>query len=81
MKSHFRAENGGIKLSLNPIASLGETGWQYPPMVKLEVCGFTNSKVSKLEVAVLSTDWLTLIINGVLLRIIFRRQLKAEQKS
>jgi hypothetical protein len=35
----------------------------------------------RFEVAVLSIDWLVLIINGVLLSIIFRRQLKAEQKS
>jgi len=33
----------------------------------------------RFEVAVLSIDWLVLIINGVLLSIIFRRQLKAEQ--
>ena len=35
----------------------------------------------RFEVAVLSIDWLVLIINGVLLSIVFRRQLKAEQKS
>jgi len=35
----------------------------------------------RFEVAVLSIDWLVLIINGVLLSIIFRRQLKVEQKS
>ena len=34
----------------------------------------------RFEVVVLSIDWLVLIINGVLLSIVFRRQLKAEQK-
>jgi hypothetical protein len=35
----------------------------------------------RFEVAVLSIDWLVLIINGGLLSVVFRRQLKAEQKS
>ena len=34
----------------------------------------------RFEVVVLSIDWLVLILNGVLLSIVFRRQLKAEQK-
>ncbi|MBN1217709.1 MAG: hypothetical protein JXM69_02175 [Anaerolineae bacterium] len=35
----------------------------------------------RFEVVVLSIDWLVLIINGVLLSVVFRRQLKAKQKS
>ena len=35
----------------------------------------------RFEVAVLSIDWLVLIINGVLLSIVFRRQFKTEQKA
>jgi hypothetical protein len=34
----------------------------------------------RFEVVVLSIDWLVLIVNGMLLSIIFRRQLKAKQK-
>ncbi len=35
----------------------------------------------RFEVAVMSIDWLVLIINGGLLSVVFRRQLKAKQKS
>jgi hypothetical protein len=35
----------------------------------------------RFEVVVLSIDWLVLITNGVLLSIVFRRELKAEQQS
>jgi hypothetical protein len=35
----------------------------------------------RFEVAAISINWLVLIINGFLLSIVFRRQLKAEQKS
>jgi hypothetical protein len=35
----------------------------------------------RFEVVILSIDWLVLIINGVLLSVVFRRQLKAEQNS
>ncbi len=35
----------------------------------------------RFEVAVLSIDWLVLIINGILLSIVFRRQLKEKAKA
>ena len=34
----------------------------------------------RLEVAIISIDWLVLIVNGLLLSVVFRRQLKSEQK-
>jgi len=42
---------------------------------------FGLDRQDRFEVTLLSTDWLVLIINGVLLSIVFRRQLKTEQKS
>jgi len=38
-------------------------------------------KQDRFEVLAISIAWLVLIINGVLLSIVFRRQLKAEPKS
>ncbi len=33
----------------------------------------------RFEIAVISIDWLVLVINGILLRIVFRRQLSSNQ--
>ena len=37
-------------------------------------------RMDRFEVAVISIDWLVLIINGVLLSLVFRRQLKAKRE-
>ena len=52
-------------------------------MVSLAVISiiYGLERQDRFEVAAISIDWLVLIINGVLLSIVFRRQLKAEQKS
>jgi len=37
-------------------------------------------RMDRFEVAVISIDWLVLIINGVLLSVLFRRQLKVKRE-
>jgi hypothetical protein len=41
--------------------------------------GFGLERLDRFEVVVISVNWLVLIVNGVLLGILFRRQLKAEK--
>jgi hypothetical protein len=41
---------------------------------------FGMDRQDRFEVAVISINWLILVINGVLLSIVFRRQLKVERK-
>jgi tetrahydromethanopterin S-methyltransferase subunit E len=52
-------------------------------IVSLTVISFSYGldRQDRFEVAILSIDWLVLIINGVLLSIVFRRQFKAEQET
>ena len=38
-------------------------------------------RMDRLEVAVISIDWLVLVINGILLSVLFRRQLKVRRES
>jgi hypothetical protein len=38
-------------------------------------------RMDRLEIAVISIDWLVLVINGVLLSVLFRRQLKVRRES
>jgi hypothetical protein len=42
---------------------------------------FGLERLDRFEVVVISVNWLVLIINGVLLSILFRKQLKAEMKN
>jgi len=37
-------------------------------------------RMDRFEVAVISIDWLVLVINGVLLSLLFRRQLKVNRE-
>ena len=52
-------------------------------IVSLTVISFSYGldRQDRFEVAILSIDWLVLIINGVLLSIVFRRQFRAEQET
>jgi hypothetical protein len=52
-------------------------------IVSLTVISFSYGldRQDRFEVAILSIDWLVLIINGVLLSFVFRRQFKAEQET
>jgi hypothetical protein len=43
--------------------------------------GYGLEKLDRFEVVAISVDWLVLIVGGVLLSVVFRRQLKAERKS
>ena len=51
-------------------------------MVSLTIISFNHGleRLDRFEVAVISIDWLVLIINGVLLSLVFRRQLRKATK-